>query len=50
MGVQIHHIDPVNKGEIVWTVNVQDLAIIGRLFNDRRVDMRRVVAVYQDLS
>ena len=45
MGVQIHHIDPVNKGEIVWTVNVQDLAIIGRLFNDRRVDMRRVVAV-----
>ena len=45
VGVQIHHIDPVNKGEIVWTVNVQDLAIIGRLFNDRRVDMRRVVAV-----
>lgn len=45
VGVQIHHIDPVNKGEIVWTVNVQDLAIVGRLFNDRRVDMRRVVAV-----
>lgn len=45
VGVQIHHIDPVNKGEIVWTVNVQDLAIIGRLFNDGRVDMRRIVAV-----
>ena len=29
VGVQIHHVDPVNKGEVVWTVNIQDLAIIG---------------------
>ncbi len=45
VGVQIHHIDPINKGDIVWTVNVQDLAIIGRLFNDGRVDMTRTIAV-----
>jgi len=45
VGVQIHHIDPVNKGDVVWTVNIQDLAIIGRLVNEGRVDMTRVIAV-----
>ncbi len=45
VGVQIHHIDPINKDEVVWTVNIQDLAIIGRLFNEGRVDMTKVVAV-----
>ena len=45
VGVQIHHIDPVNKGEVVWTVNIQDLAIIGRLFNEGRVDMTKIIAV-----
>ena len=38
VGVQIHHIDPVNKGEVVWTVNVQDLATIGRFFSTGKVD------------
>ena len=45
VGVQIHHIDPIDKGDVVWTVNVQDLAIIGRLFNTGRVDMSRIIAV-----
>ena len=45
VGVQIHHVDPINRGEVVWTVNIQDLAIIGRLFNEGRVDMTRIVAV-----
>ena len=45
VGVQIHHVDPINKGEVVWTVNIQDLAIIGRLVNEGRVDMTKVIAV-----
>ena len=45
VGVQIHHIDPINKGEKVWTANIQDVAIIGRLFLTGKVDMTRVVAV-----
>ena len=45
VGVQIHHVDPVNKGEVVWTVNIQDVAVIGRFFNTGMVDMTRVVAV-----
>ena len=45
VGVQIHHIDPIRKGEVVWTVDVQNLAIIGRLFNTGRVDMTKVVCM-----
>ena len=45
VGVQIHHVDPINKDEIVWTVNIQDLAIIGRFFQEGRVDMSKIVAV-----
>ncbi len=45
VGVQIHHIDPVNKGEVVWTINIQDLAIVGRLFLTGKVDMTKTIAV-----
>ncbi len=45
VGVQIHHIDPINKGEKVWTLNIQDVAILGRLFLTGKVDMTRVIAV-----
>ena len=45
VGVQIHHIDPINKGEIVWTVAIQDVAAIGRLFLTGKVDLHKVVAL-----
>lgn len=45
VGVQIHHIDPINKGEKVWMLNIQDVAIIGRLMLTGHVDMHRVIAV-----
>jgi len=45
VGVQIHHIDPVNKGEVVWCVAPQDVLIIGRLLNHGKFDASRVVAV-----
>ena len=45
VGVQIHHIDPINKGEVVWYVNPQDVLIIGRLFNGGKFDASRVVAL-----
>ncbi|MDR0542651.1 MAG: Na(+)-translocating NADH-quinone reductase subunit A [Dysgonamonadaceae bacterium] len=44
VGVQINHIKPVNKGEVVWTVQPQDVVIIGRFFNKGIVDMTRLVA------
>lgn len=45
VGVQIHHVDPVNKGEVVWTVNIQDVAVIGRLVSEGKVDRTKVIAV-----
>lgn len=45
VGVQVNNIDPVNKGEVVWTVDPSVVIFIGRLFNDGKVDMTRTVAV-----
>lgn len=45
VGTQIHHIDPVNKGEVVWTVNAQDVAIIGKVFKTGKFDVSKVIAV-----
>lgn len=45
VGVQIHHIDPINKGEVVWTVAIQNVAIIGRLFLEGKLDMTKTYAV-----
>lgn len=45
VGPQIHHIDPVNKGEFVWTVNAQDVAIIGRFFRTGKFDAHKTIAL-----
>ena len=45
VGVQINHVCPINKGDLIWTVNLQMLAIMGRFFNTGKVDMRKTVAV-----
>ena len=45
VGVQIHHIAPIQKGETVWTVSLVMLAAIGKLFNTGKYDLRRKIAV-----
>ena len=45
VGVQIHHISPIRKGETVWTVSLLMLAAIGKLFNTGKYDMTRKIAV-----
>jgi len=45
VGVQIHHIDPINKGDLVWTVNPYGVAQIGRLFLGGVYDSSKVVAL-----
>lgn len=45
VGVQIHHIDPINKGEMVWFLYPQDVLVLGRLFNHGKFDVSRVVAL-----
>ena len=45
VGVHINKISPINKGETVWTLGVQDVVIIGRFFNQKKVDLKRLVAL-----
>jgi Na+-transporting NADH:ubiquinone oxidoreductase subunit A len=45
VGVHIHHIDPINKGEVVWVVNPLDVIIIGRLFLKGVYDATKVIAL-----
>ena len=45
VGIQIHHVDPVNKGEVVWYVNPQDVSVIGRLMNKAEYDVSKIVVL-----
>ena len=46
VGVQVNNIDPVNKGEVVWTIGDPTVVLfIGRLLNTGKVDLRRRVAL-----
>jgi Na+-transporting NADH:ubiquinone oxidoreductase subunit A len=44
VGVQIHHIDPISKGDIVWTVNPVGVVQIGTLFLEGIYDASKLVA------
>ena len=48
VGVQVNHLDPVNKGEVVWTVDPSVVIFFGRLFNTGKVNLTRTVAVCGD--
>ncbi len=45
VGIQIHKLDPINKGEIVWVVQPQDVVAIGRLFKTGQYDPSMIVAL-----
>jgi len=45
VGTLINNINPVNKGETVWTVQAQDLVIIGELLLTGHFNSERVIAV-----
>ena len=45
VGVQINHVDPINKGEVVWTIGAEEVIFVGRLMKTGRVDLTRTIAV-----
>ena len=45
VGIQIHHIDPINKGDMVWTVSAWGVAAIGKLFLEGKYDASKIIAV-----
>ena len=45
VSVQVNHIDPVNRGEVVWTVDPTAVIFIGRLLLTGKVDLRKTIAI-----
>ncbi|HBB90747.1 MAG: NADH:ubiquinone reductase (Na(+)-transporting) subunit A [Bacteroidetes bacterium GWF2_49_14] len=44
-GIQIHHLAPINKGEVIWTITPQFVALIGRTFLTGKPDFTWTVAL-----
>lgn len=45
VGVQINNTDPINKGEVVWTLGAEEVIFVGRLMTTGKVDLTRVIAL-----
>ncbi len=44
VGTQIHHIDPIDKGEFVFTLKPQDVLMLGKFFAEGKFDPSRMIA------
>ncbi len=45
VGVQIHHIKPIKSNQKVWTIDLQSVLTLGKLFLEGIYDTERVVAL-----
>jgi len=45
VGIQIHHVAPINSGEKVWTLTVQEVITLGNLMYKGIWDASRVIAI-----
>lgn len=45
VGTQIHYTDPIRKGESIWYIDPQDVAIIGRFFAERMLSFEKMYAL-----
>ena len=45
IGTQIAHIDPIDKGDVVWTMKLQDVAVLGALVTKGIYRPERVIAL-----
>ena len=45
VGLQINKIDPINKGDIIWTLKPQHVAFIGKFFATGNVNLEQTIVV-----
>ena len=45
VGIQLHHVKPIRKGETVWHVRPEDVVIIGRLFTEGHYNTAKRIAI-----
>lgn len=45
VGIQIHHIAPIRRHDIVWTLGVQEVAQMGEMFLSGSYDASRIISI-----
>jgi len=45
VGVQIHHISPIGMNDKVWTMSLQEVITLGKIFSEGKYDGSRIVAL-----
>jgi Na+-transporting NADH:ubiquinone oxidoreductase subunit A len=45
VGIQIHHIAPLKPDDVIWTVNIQHVIILGKLFLTGEIDLSIIVSI-----
>ena len=45
VGVQIHHTKPISLNATVWTLGVQEVLTLGKIFTEQRYNAERIVAL-----
>jgi len=45
VGIQIHQVSPISKGDLIWTINPQEVIYIGRLFETGKIDLTKIIAL-----
>lgn len=45
VGIQIHHIDPINKGDLLWTISPYGVIQIGKLMVEGVYDASKTIAI-----
>ncbi|MBN1925079.1 MAG: Na(+)-translocating NADH-quinone reductase subunit A [Prolixibacteraceae bacterium] len=45
VGIQIHKVRPINKGDLIWTLNIQSVVFIGRLFLTGKLNFKKIIAL-----
>ncbi len=45
VGTHIHHLTPIASGDVVWSINYQDVIAIGRLFTSGRLPTKRIISL-----
>lgn len=45
VGIQIHQVSPISKGDLIWTINPQEVIFIGRLFETGKIDFTKTIVL-----
>jgi Na+-transporting NADH:ubiquinone oxidoreductase subunit A len=45
VGIQIHHAKPMKTTDVVWTLSVQDVIVLGNMVTKREFNMERIIAL-----